>query len=174
MKHGTAADNMSRTIVTIAWNQPIQLANDLMEEHRIRHLPVTDKEGFVIGIISDRDVNRAMNPKMPSFSEDMVVGDFMSWPAVTVDENISLADVAEGMVDEKVSAFLVTRGGKEVVGIVTSEDLLRYLKEMLRRSPTKTAADQLPEREKKGISLRDLPYTPIVREAINELQSAGI
>lgn len=157
----TAKDMMTKTLTTIAWNRPMEEASRLMEERRIRHLPVTDQEGLVIGILSDRDVNRAMNPKRPGFMDGVLVGDYMSWPAITVDEKTSVADVAEGMVDEKVSAFLVTRGGAEVVGIVTSEDMLRLLMDVLR------------EPEKKA-GLKALPYTPIVREAMRELEAAGI
>lgn len=162
MQRSTAKENMTKTLVTVAWNKPMEEASRLMEERRIRHLPVVDKEGLVIGILSDRDVNRAMNPLRPGFAEGMVVGDFMSWPAVTVDENVSIADVAEGMIDEKVSAFLVTKGENEVTGIVTSEDLLQLLRKALK------------EEKISKFSLASLPYTPIVREAMRELSSAGI
>lgn len=157
MKRPTTQQSMTHTLVTVKWNTSIRQAHELMGERRIRHLPVTDEEGFVVGILSDRDVNRAMSPVRPGFMEDSLVGDFMSWPAITVDEKTSIKDVAEGMVDEKVSAFLVTKGGEQVVGIITSEDLLRLLKEMLKDEPG-----------------RLLPYTPILTEAIKELSSAGI
>jgi acetoin utilization protein AcuB len=161
-KKETAGETMTKTLLTIAWNRPMEEANRIMEEQRIRHLPVTDKEGLVIGILSNRDVNRAMNPSRPGFAPDSVVSDFMSWPAITVDENASVHDIAEGMIDEKVSAFLVTRGGAEVVGIVTTEDLLRLLLKMLE------------ERKKTAFSIQSIPYTPIVREALREIESAGI
>lgn len=155
-------ENMTKTLITIRWNESIEKAFQKMEEFRIRHLPVVDKDDFVVGIISDRDVNRAMNTERPGFDESVLVGDFMSWPAITVDEKASIADVAEGMVDEKVSAFLVTRNGNEVVGIVTSEDLLGYL------------AKQLREGAKKRPLLESLPYTPVAQEAIRELNAAGL
>lgn len=79
-----------------------------MERKNIRHLPVVDDEGFVTGILSDRDVARASSPDRPGFMGGRLVSDFMSWPAITVDQSLPLADVAEGMVDEKVSSFLVT------------------------------------------------------------------
>lgn len=159
MKTQSAKERMSRQLVTVAWDDPMEKANGLMEEWRVRHLPVTDKEGFVIGILSDRDVSRAMNPGRPGFDKDRKVCDYMSWPAVTVDESTPLKDIAEGMADEKLSAFLVTKGGDEVVGIVTSEDLLRFLAASLKE---------------KRFSLRELPYAPVVREMLSELSAAGI
>lgn len=159
MKKSTG-EMMSKSLVTISQNRSLGDALQLMEEHRIRHLPVTEDDGAtVVGILSDRDVQRAMSPVRPSFLPGQLVRDFMSWPAITVAENTPIADVAEGMIDEKVSAFLVARG-EEVVGIVTSEDLLRLLKDVMR--------------EEKPSLLATLPYTPVVREAIQELQSAGI
>jgi acetoin utilization protein AcuB len=162
MKKQTTAQAMSRNLITISAYSPIAEAKSLMEEKNIRHLPVVDKEGLVIGILSDRDVNRAMSPVRPGFVGGMRVSDFMSWPAITVDESLPLADVAEGMVDEKVSSFLVTREGREVVGIVTSDDLLRVLRDLLKGG------------KKPSSSLKAIPYTPVVREALNEIQSVGL
>jgi acetoin utilization protein AcuB len=160
MKKHLTAHAMSPNLVTISAYQPIGEAQALMEEKGIRHLPVVDADGMVIGILSDRDVNRAMSPVRPGFMGGMVVSDFMSWPAITVDENMPLAEVAEGMLDEKVSSFLVTKETREVVGIITSDDLLKVLRNLL-RGETKS-------------SLRNLPYSPVVREALNEIQSVGL
>lgn len=157
----TTAQAMSKDLVTISAYRPISDARDLMEERNIRHLPVTDKDGLVIGILSDRDVNRAMSPVGPGFLGGKLVSDFMSWPAITVDEETALADVAEGMLDEKVSSFLVTRAGREVVGIVTSDDLLKVLRNLLRGSDRTS-------------SLKALPYSPVLREALHEIQSVGL
>jgi acetoin utilization protein AcuB len=161
-KKNTAMETMTRSLVTIRWNSPMEEANRIMEEQRIRHLPVTDQEGFVSGSLSHRAVNRAMYPSRPGCAPEAVVSDCMSWPAITVDDNATVPDIAEGMIDEKVSAFLVTRSGPEVVGIVTTEDLLRLLLSVL------------DERKKAGFSIKTLPYTPIVREALREIESAGI
>ncbi len=155
----TAGESMTKSLVTIGAHEPIALAAEKMEEKRIRHLPVTDKTGLVIGILSDRDVKHATNPRRPGFAPGLLVSEFMSWPAVTVDESTPVRDLAEGMITEKISAFLVTRNGKEVVGIVTTEDLLRFLCTLL---------------EEKKSALESLPYNPVVREMMQELQSVGI
>ena len=153
-------DNMTRDLVTVRWDDPMAEASSLMEEQRIRHLPVTDAEGKVIGILSDRDVKLATNPSRPGFAAKCVVGDYMSWPALSVPETMALDKVAEGMVDEKLSAFLVTGKEKEVVGIITSEDLLRHLVSVLRDEKPSTWAQ--------------LPYTPIVRQALRTAENLGI
>src|SRR3989344_7376998 len=99
---------MSKKLVTVDWNMHMRKAAELMEERRIRHLPVTDELGIVVGILSDRDIKRAMSPKNPGFSPNGTVCEFMSWPVITVSQDLPLKEAAQGMIDEKISAFLVT------------------------------------------------------------------
>lgn len=136
-------------------------AKELMDEHRIRHLPVMDQEGQLVGILSDRDVNLALNPKSLRFKKAAVVGDFMNWPVLTIDRKTSLSDVARCMSEQKVSALIVTSAGQPV-GIVTTEDMLNLLERMLR--------------EKSGGAglLDSITFQPIVREALRQAEAAGI
>jgi CBS domain-containing protein len=48
----------SRSVVSVRENDPIETAQELMREHRIRRLPVVDGEGHPIGILSMNDVAR--------------------------------------------------------------------------------------------------------------------
>lgn len=160
MKNHNAGLSMSKNLKTISWQSPMAEAHRLMEDYNIRHLPVVDSSNAIIGVLSDRDVSKAMNPNRPGFAQDTVVGDFMSWPVITVDENRPIKDVAEGMITEKISSFLVTSKGREVVGIITTEDLLRYLVEALGK-------------EKKS-SFLDFTYTPLVAELMRETETVGI
>ena len=54
----------------------------------------------------------------------------MSWPVHTFDKNTDLRFVANQMIAEKISAFLIT-DDKKIVGIVTSDDMLKALIELL-------------------------------------------
>jgi acetoin utilization protein AcuB len=151
---------MTRSLVSVRWSYSLKKAEELMEEYRIRHLPVMDDEGSIVGILSDRDVKRGLNPNRPGFSPTDVVGAHMSWPALTVSEDTPIVHVVEGMIDEKISAFLVMRD-KNCVGIVTSEDLLRYLATLLRK-------------EDQDLSLAEVDYEPLIRSVANSLISTGI
>mgnify|MGYP003348804238 CR=1 FL=1 len=51
---------MTRSLLTVRWNLSLEDAWKMMKERSIRHLPVLDAEGGLIGILSDRDVKRAM------------------------------------------------------------------------------------------------------------------
>jgi CBS domain-containing protein len=172
MHFESAAENMTKSLVTITFDQPIEEAYAMMQQWGVRHLPVRDNEGKIVGILADSDIYRAMNPARPGFGEGLTVGDYMSWPAITIDESMGVSDVAEAMITEKVGAFLVTKDGGEPTGIVTTEDLLRVLQRVLDETAGENAkAETGGER---GASLSALPYSPVVREAMRELQSVGL
>ena len=135
-----ARDSMSTDLITARWDEGLSSAYRRMKNNRIRHLPVVDGDGEIVGIISDRDFQLAMHTDTQDYSQLRViesefdlsqqVKDYMSWPVLTVPFDMELRDVAEKMVEEKLSAFLVTRDSK-VVGIITHEDLLRVLMNLL-------------------------------------------
>jgi acetoin utilization protein AcuB len=167
-----AADTMTKSLVTITFEQPITEAYAMMQQWGVRHLPVRDNEGKIVGILADSDIYRAMMPDRPGFAEGQTVADFMSWPAISIDESMGISDVAEAMITEKVSAFLVTKDGGEPTGIVTNEDLLRVLQRILAET-TEPATASSDEASATG-RLSALPYSPVVREAMRELQSVGL
>jgi len=132
---------MTKKIITVKVNTPIQAAYEDMKEHGIRHLPVVDVSGKLVGIISDRDMLRAANIRMineieqeMTFNPHHTVEDFMSWPVQTVSEKTSVEDLARMMIDQKVSAFVVNGPNQYIKGIITTDDLLQYLIEMLHSS----------------------------------------
>ena len=80
---------MTRSLLTVRWNLSLEDAWKMMKERSIRHLPVLDAEGGLIGILSDRDVKRAMDPVHSTFMQGAIVGDFMSWPILSVEQDAS-------------------------------------------------------------------------------------
>src|SRR3989338_7222069 len=59
----TSLENLMKPkLITIGPSEPLENALSLFAMHRIRHLPVVNEEGFVIGVLSDRDILRASVP----------------------------------------------------------------------------------------------------------------
>lgn len=123
---------MTKHPITVGYEDSIQKASELMLEHRFRHLPVTDQLGDVIGILSDRDIQRAMEVRRHGIESEMVIAphrkvkDFMGWPPHAVPETTPLVDVVKFMVGEKISALLINSANTgKVRGIVTTEDVLK-------------------------------------------------
>jgi CBS domain-containing protein len=142
MKKKWVKENMSTHLITVGWNEKMETAFKRMQSKKVRHLPVTNEEGEIIGMLSDRDIQRSMISQIehPSghlaadekieFDEDCRVRDYMSWPIKSVDQDSNIRLVAERMVLEKVSSLLVCHGEK-IMGVVTTEDLLKVLIQVL-------------------------------------------
>jgi acetoin utilization protein AcuB len=133
-----AGDCMSRPVITIHKEMPIQEALNLMVRERIRRLPVIDRHANLIGIVSERDLLHAAPSDATSLSiwelnyliSKITVEEIMTREVITVQEQIPIEEVARIMVDRKIGGLPVLRDGR-VVGIITETDLLKVLSELL-------------------------------------------
>lgn len=130
------AQLMSKDVVTLTPDQTLFDVVDLMRRRKIRHLPVIE-DSRVVGIVTDRDVKRAM----PSvFSGDQVeydrvlnetrVEQVMTRDPQTIAPAASLKDALKLMIDRKFGAIPVVEDGT-LVGIVTDIDFLKAFYEYL-------------------------------------------
>ena len=105
-----------------------------MRKNRIRHLPVTDQDRRLVGIVTDRDIRSAM-PSILSSEETVVkerdrivqlkVKDIMTTNVVTISPMNTLEDALLLMQRTKVGAFPVLDQQHRLVGIVSVRDLMR-------------------------------------------------
>jgi CBS domain-containing protein len=102
-------------------------ARQMMAEHTIHHLPVTD-DGQLVGIVSLRDLAVAGAMSVDAeMSLDVV---YRTEPLV-VDIKTPLDDVVVAMFERRVDSALVTRNAK-LVGILTYSDVAKLLATILR------------------------------------------
>lgn len=142
-----AKDTMTKELITIDWKADLTNAYSVMKQNKIRHLPVRNEDRVIIGMLSERDLLRAMRSEftkdhlIPSefmeFSPELVVRDYMSWPIKTVKKNDPIEKVAHQMLHEKISSVLVTDDDNELVGIVTTDDLIGFLLQLLQNDSGK-------------------------------------
>ena len=126
-------DLMSREIVTVGRNDPVSVADERMEAHRIRHLPVLDDDGELAGIVSRRDVFRTALRRTLGYGEaaqDKLFGllrvkEVMTNEVETAAPGDPLADAARRMLEKRIGALVVVEGGR-VVGILTEGDFVRH------------------------------------------------
>lgn len=112
---------MSKNLKTISTGASLQDAYALMEEFRVRHLPVLNETGEITGIISYKNLLTDQTVLL------MPVEFFMSFPVVEVSENTSLKRAILKILEKKISSLLITNNEQEVIGIVTTDDLLWHL-----------------------------------------------
>ncbi|MBY0413129.1 MAG: CBS domain-containing protein [Bdellovibrionales bacterium] len=134
----TTQNIMSTDVTTIRNDDSIINAYRIMKEKDIRHLPVIDSNRKVVGMLSDRDVQKAMvTKKLDEFYNEVqipseyTVANFMNWPVCTVGDKTSIKHLAEIMIKEKISSLVVESEAGRIEGIVTTTDLLAYLMQSL-------------------------------------------
>jgi acetoin utilization protein AcuB len=111
---------------------PMRHAQALMQGAEVRHLPVVSG-GRLVGIITERDVTRAMAVAGPNKIEELLVSD-ADWEGVySVETTERLDVVVQEMADRRIGSAVVTKNGK-LVGIITSADVCRLYAELLRLS----------------------------------------
>ncbi|MGO9450974.1 MAG: universal stress protein [Candidatus Binataceae bacterium] len=106
--------------LTVAPGEPLAAARSRMEEGGFRSVPVVSA-GKLVGIVTDRDVRSSL-----SGSESLKVSDVMTADVITVTPRTSILDASRLLCDRKIGALPVIEGG-QVVGIISSEDLLKAL-----------------------------------------------
>jgi acetoin utilization protein AcuB len=126
---------MTRKLISVAPDDSVEAAVQLLRRRGVRHLLVVEGEQLV-GILSDRDLKRAMDPETPKkkllnigglffLLEPILVREIMTPNPVTVDPDMSAQQAATIMVTERFGALPVEKNRK-TVGIVTETDLLRF------------------------------------------------
>ncbi|MEZ5560428.1 MAG: CBS domain-containing protein [Pseudomonadales bacterium] len=103
---------------------PIGRARQLMMEHHVRHLPVTD-EHELRGLISDRDIKLLLGPELGSPDpRELTVQDAYVEDCYMVDMEQPLRVVLRAMAERHIGAAVVTAHGR-LAGIFTATDACR-------------------------------------------------
>lgn len=118
----------SPSLVTIPSSESLDRALELMQEHGIRHLPVTSEEnGGIVGIISERDV---LSHAGKDWTRLLKIEDIMSTSLLTVYKNENLGQVAYQLSSQKIGSALVLDNDETLYGIFTTTDALNALVEI--------------------------------------------
>jgi acetoin utilization protein AcuB len=136
------SDAMTKDPITIDPEAPLGTAVDVMRTNKLRHLPVVDDAGQLVGIITDRDLRHAV--LAPAFEEylsasgqrrfhrlgqtleDLRVRDMMTWGVVATHPAAPLAHAALIMFERHVGCLPVVTEGR-LEGILTEHDILQAL-----------------------------------------------
>lgn len=127
---------MSRELVTIGPRESCLDAVVRMQRARVRHLPVVNREGTLVGIVTDRDLRHHLfTPRvfeglgsipMDVLLDGVRVAEIMSTDVVTVEAGATLGAAADTMRKHRVGSLPAMENGR-MVGIVTEVDILRQL-----------------------------------------------
>jgi acetoin utilization protein AcuB len=111
-------------------DEPVRVAEDIMTDHEVRHLPVTETE-MLVGVLSDRDIAFMSNAGETNLTDRLRVRDVCSLDVYSVERDEPLDRVLSEMADRHIGSAIVTDGGK-LSGVFTATDACRYFAEFLR------------------------------------------
>jgi CBS domain-containing protein len=126
--HMTVRDLMTTALVTVHGDAALSEAHEAMRLADIRHLPVIDKRGRLIGIVSDRDLAHLRGGGKRVAQR---VSEVMSRDVVSVAPGTLAREAAALLVDRKIGALPVLDDELALVGVVTETDFLRLVVEAL-------------------------------------------
>jgi acetoin utilization protein AcuB len=117
---------MSTKIVTISPNRQVGQALKLMQKHKIRHLPVMEKDRMV-GWITSRDLREIL---LASMLEEIKVGDVMVLAPLSVTPDTEVEEAARLIHEHRIGGMPVVEGDR-LVGVITMHDLISAFIAML-------------------------------------------
>ena len=128
-------DLMSTDVATLQRNDKLSIADDVMRLGRIRHLPVVDEDGRVVGVLSQRDLFRGALATALGYGqrgqqklmELLLVKEVMTSDVTTIQGDTLIADAARMKVDRKLGCLPVVDAAGEPIGIITESDFVRIV-----------------------------------------------
>jgi acetoin utilization protein AcuB len=131
-------DWMSRRVATVRPDARLGEAARLMGARKIRHLPVVEAAGRLVGIVTARDLRQAVfAPAVQDHLESLagvldglVVRDVMTRGVITARTTTSIRDAARLMHERRLGALPVIDRDR-LVGILTETDVLRAFQRLL-------------------------------------------
>ena len=188
-----AEDVMTRDVISIAPDATVLQAARLMLQHHISGLPVVDKDGKLVGVLSEGDFLRRRETRTEhkrsrwleflmgpgriaaeySHSHGSKVAEVMTTEVQTVDELTALEDIVDLMERKRIKRVPVVCGG-QLVGIVTRSNLMHAMVSMARVAQP-SAKDDVTIREKLLTEFQKEIWAPaamtnvVVRDGVVEL-----
>lgn len=125
-------EKMTKNPTTVTPEEALKDAVSKMERGHFRHLPVVDKDGTLIGMLSDRDI-RLIRPSLAFVGREdaavqlwsLAVQQAAVFDPISVKPESTVKEAAELMLRWHVGGLPVTVDQNKLVGIITYTDLLR-------------------------------------------------
>ena len=125
---------MTTDLITVTPDTPLVKARDLLREHNVKQVPVVDKKGDLVGILTDRDIKQAWASPATTLSiyeltyvlQKLTVESVMVKDLITITPNATIERAAKILHERKIGSLPGVEGEK-LVGIITSTDLMEVL-----------------------------------------------
>ena len=123
---------------TLSQYDSLNDARKLMEEKRIRHIPIVDEEKLV-GLITERDILAQGISKQRSVSSEeltniesgILLADIMTTHVISVHSNLAIANAAHLIYTKKIGCLPVINYKNKLLGIITDHDFVAITIQLL-------------------------------------------
>ena len=121
----TARDIMSTELITAKDDSTIEEGVKLLVNNRITGLPVVNKTGKLVGVLSEYDILNQLSKLESMGTKAFRQKVEFSKSVEAIDEKTSLEKILSMMVNAKFRRLPVTNSKGQLVGIITRRDLIR-------------------------------------------------
>lgn len=153
MQPSTVADAMTRKIVTVSEGDVLESLEEQMRRLRLRHLPVVDRHGKLVGLVTHRDLLSAFASWLTDTEAEenarikqLPVRRIMQHEVLTVQASDSLVDAGKLLWESKIGCLPVVDDEGSLVGIITEADFIRVAVQLLGGEVKKLDVDDLASR----------------------------
>jgi acetoin utilization protein AcuB len=128
-------DIMTARIVTVEMDDRLEAVKEIFDTMKFHHLLVVDEHGKLSGVVSDRDLLKALSPYVGSAAEtarDLAtlnkrVHQIMSRNPVTLPPDAGISQAVDLILEHRISCIPIVDDAGKPVGIVSWRDLLKSL-----------------------------------------------
>lgn len=120
----TVGQIMVTDLFTVDPEDLVDLAANLMDWEHIRHVPVEDDKGRLVGLISHRQLLRLVGRGVKGGGKPVAVKEIMTPDPITVGPETESLEAIAIMRKQRVSCLPVVEGDDKLVGIVTESDFI--------------------------------------------------
>ena len=125
-------DLMTEKVFTLKPKDALAALYDLMDSRHVRHVPIVDSDGELVGLVTDRDLSKsalgAVEELPLSVERDILrrrrIRDIMATEPDSIEPDATLREAAEILLENKVGCLPVVEG-LHLVGIITEADFVR-------------------------------------------------
>jgi CBS domain-containing protein len=171
----TVKDVMTTPVVAVRENASFKEIVSRMRDSRVSAFPVVDREGKVIGVVSEADMlNKEADEAGPGTFASMLrfrdhekaagvtAADLMTSPAATIGPDGAVVDAARLMRDRRIKRLPVTNATGHLIGVISRADVLSVF---LRPDET-IRHEVLDEIIRSGFLVRSQPFGVVVHDGI--------
>ncbi|MBA2113420.1 diguanylate cyclase domain-containing protein [Bremerella alba] len=126
MEHLTASEIMTSPILTIAQSDTISVATRLLIEEGVNSAPVVDQQGYLVGVISEKDLMQAF--RQPE-AGDMQVSEMIRSEAVCFEESDPAIHVYEYLSQAAIRRVIVVKDERPT-GVISRGNCLRWIHQL--------------------------------------------